>query len=256
MVCEGDILAGKVTPKSDSELTTEERLLRAIFGEKAKEVRDSSLRVPYGVNGKVVDIQRTAINAKKGVESVKVFIEQEFKIVIGDILADSDGNSGIVVEFNGELKDCDILANFTLGNTVTKTHIARRMLTARSTGPYRLTNQPQQPIGEYGGALTPQRLTYNDLIKMQNSGLIDAYQNMLLFQSKNPEQRVSLYDSIVRGLRSDIFALPSFDLNRIKALFAAACIDLVFVDKDGKEIAYSMADKAQLERLYNAGDIF
>ncbi len=97
----GDVLVGKITPKGETELTAEEKLLRAIFGEKAREVRDSSLKVPHGENGKVVDVQ--IFSRKKGHdlppgvnELVRVFIAEKRKISIGDKLAGRHGNKGVI----------------------------------------------------------------------------------------------------------------------------------------------------------------
>ncbi|MEG1867935.1 MAG: DNA-directed RNA polymerase subunit beta [Clostridiales bacterium] len=97
----GDILVGKVTPKGETELTAEERLLRAIFGEKAREVRDTSLRVPHGENGKVVDIRVfTRANGDElspGVNKlVRVYVAQKRKISVGDKMAGRHGNKGVV----------------------------------------------------------------------------------------------------------------------------------------------------------------
>ncbi|MFO7928310.1 MAG: DNA-directed RNA polymerase subunit beta [Candidatus Humimicrobiaceae bacterium] len=97
----GDILVGKITPKGETELTAEEKLLRAIFGEKAREVRDSSLKVPHGEYGKVIDVQtfsRAAGNdLPPGVnELVRVFIAKKRKISIGDKLAGRHGNKGVI----------------------------------------------------------------------------------------------------------------------------------------------------------------
>ena len=97
----GDILVGKVTPKGETELTPEERLLRAIFGEKAREVRDSSLKLPHGESGIVVDVKvYTRENAEElapGVNKVvRVFIAQKRKISVGDKMAGRHGNKGVV----------------------------------------------------------------------------------------------------------------------------------------------------------------
>ena len=97
----GDILVGKVTPKGETELTAEERLLRAIFGEKAREVRDTSLRVPHGEYGIIVDAKKfdrengdeLAHGVKK---SVRVYIAQKRKIQVGDKMAGRHGNKGVV----------------------------------------------------------------------------------------------------------------------------------------------------------------
>lgn len=97
----GDILVGKVTPKGETELTAEERLLRAIFGEKAREVRDTSLRVPHGEAGKIVDVKIfTRANNDElppGVNQlVRVYIAQKRKISVGDKMSGRHGNKGVV----------------------------------------------------------------------------------------------------------------------------------------------------------------
>ncbi|MBQ6231504.1 MAG: DNA-directed RNA polymerase subunit beta [Eubacterium sp.] len=97
----GDILVGKVTPKGETELTAEERLLRAIFGEKAREVRDTSLRVPHGAYGVVMDTKvftrENGDELPPGVnKSVRVYIAQKRKISVGDKMAGRHGNKGVV----------------------------------------------------------------------------------------------------------------------------------------------------------------
>jgi len=103
----GDVLVGKVTPKGETELTPEERLLRAIFGEKSKEVRDTSLKVPHGEGGKVIDVKvlKRAAEADEepgdelppGVNQiVKIHVAQKRKISVGDKLAGRHGNKGVI----------------------------------------------------------------------------------------------------------------------------------------------------------------
>ena len=97
----GDILVGKITPKGESELSAEERLLRAIFGEKAREVRDSSLRVPHGERGIVVDVKifsrETKDELAPGVNQlVRVYVAQKRKIAQGDKMAGRHGNKGVI----------------------------------------------------------------------------------------------------------------------------------------------------------------
>ena len=97
----GDILVGKVTPKGETELTAEERLLRAIFGEKAREVRDTSLKVPHGESGIIVDAKvfkrENNDELSPGVnESVRIYIAQKRKISVGDKMAGRHGNKGVV----------------------------------------------------------------------------------------------------------------------------------------------------------------
>ena len=100
-VTAGDILVGKVTPKGETELTAEERLLRAIFGEKAREVRDTSLRVPHGEYGTIVDVKvfnrENASELSPGVNVVvRCYIAQKRKISVGDKMAGRHGNKGVV----------------------------------------------------------------------------------------------------------------------------------------------------------------
>ena len=100
-VTSGDILVGKVTPKGETELTAEERLLRAIFGEKAREVRDTSLRVPHGEYGIIVDVKvftpENSDELQPGVRQVvRCYIAQKRKISVGDKMAGRHGNKGVV----------------------------------------------------------------------------------------------------------------------------------------------------------------
>ena len=99
----GDVLVGKVTPKGETELTPEERLLRAIFGEKAREVRDTSLKVPHGEQGKVIDVRvfsrEDAHELPPGVNQlVRVYVAQKRKISEGDKLAGRHGNKGVIAK--------------------------------------------------------------------------------------------------------------------------------------------------------------
>jgi DNA-directed RNA polymerase subunit beta len=104
-VTPGDYLVGKVTPKGETELTPEERLLRAIFGEKAREVRDTSLRVPHGERGKVIDVQilrrDDGADLPPGVnQKVRVYVAIQRKIQVGDKLSGRHGNKGVISKIN------------------------------------------------------------------------------------------------------------------------------------------------------------
>ena len=97
----GDVLVGKVTPKGETELTAEERLLRAIFGEKAREVRDTSLKVPHGAGGRVIGVNRFTREAgdelAPGVnELVRIYVAQKRKVQQGDKLSGRHGNKGVI----------------------------------------------------------------------------------------------------------------------------------------------------------------
>ena len=131
-VVAGDILVGKVTPKGETELTPEERLLRAIFGEKAREVRDTSLKVPHGENGKVIGIRvfsrEDDDELPPGVnELVRVYVAQKRKIQDGDKLAGRHGNKGVIGKVL-PVEDMPFLPDGTAVDVVLNTHgVPRRM---------------------------------------------------------------------------------------------------------------------------------
>ncbi|WP_018340281.1 DNA-directed RNA polymerase subunit beta [Corynebacterium caspium] len=128
----GDILVGKVTPKGETELTPEERLLRAIFGEKAREVRDTSLKVPHGETGKVIGVHRFSRedddDLAAGVnEMVRVYVAQKRKIQDGDKLAGRHGNKGVVGKIL-PAEDMPFMADGTPVDIILNTHgVPRRM---------------------------------------------------------------------------------------------------------------------------------
>ncbi|MFV4509551.1 DNA-directed RNA polymerase subunit beta [Mycobacterium tuberculosis] len=131
-VRDGDILVGKVTPKGETELTPEERLLRAIFGEKAREVRDTSLKVPHGESGKVIGIRvfsrEDEDELPAGVnELVRVYVAQKRKISDGDKLAGRHGNKGVIGKIL-PVEDMPFLADGTPVDVILNTHgVPRRM---------------------------------------------------------------------------------------------------------------------------------
>src|SRR6266508_1824919 len=128
----GDILVGKVTPKGETELTPEERLLRAMFGEKAREVRDTSLKVPHGETGKVIGIRvfsrEDEDELPPGVnELVRVYVAQKRKIQDGDKLAGRHGNKGVIAKIL-PVEDMPFLEDGTPVDIVLNTHgVPRRM---------------------------------------------------------------------------------------------------------------------------------
>jgi DNA-directed RNA polymerase subunit beta len=131
-VRDGDILVGKVTPKGETELTPEERLLRAIFGEKAREVRDTSLKVPHGESGKVIGIRvfsrEDDDELSAGVnELVRVYVAQKRKISDGDKLAGRHGNKGVIGKILAT-EDMPFLLDGTPVDIILNTHgVPRRM---------------------------------------------------------------------------------------------------------------------------------
>ncbi len=131
-VSPGDVLVGKVTPKGETELTPEERLLRAIFGEKAREVRDTSLKVPHGESGKVIGVRvfsrEDGDELPPGVnELVRVYVAQKRKIQDGDKLAGRHGNKGVISRILPQ-EDMPFLADGTPVDVVLNPHgVPRRM---------------------------------------------------------------------------------------------------------------------------------
>ena len=131
-VRDGDVLVGKVTPKGETELTPEERLLRAIFGEKAREVRDTSLKVPHGESGKVIGIRvfsrEDDDELPAGVnELVRVYVAQKRKISDGDKLAGRHGNKGVIGKIL-PIEDMPFLPDGTPVDIILNTHgVPRRM---------------------------------------------------------------------------------------------------------------------------------
>ncbi|WP_278261487.1 DNA-directed RNA polymerase subunit beta [Nocardia sp. AG03] len=131
-VRDGDILVGKVTPKGETELTPEERLLRAIFGEKAREVRDTSLKVPHGESGKVIGIRvfsrEDDDDLPPGVnELVRVYVAQKRKIQDGDKLAGRHGNKGVIGKIL-PIEDMPFMPDGTPVDIILNTHgVPRRM---------------------------------------------------------------------------------------------------------------------------------
>lgn len=128
----GDVLVGKVTPKGETELTPEERLLRAIFGEKAREVRDTSLKVPHGESGKVIGVRvfsrEDGDELPPGVnELVRVYVAQKRKITDGDKLAGRHGNKGVIAKIMPQ-EDMPFLEDGTPVDVVLNPHgVPRRM---------------------------------------------------------------------------------------------------------------------------------
>ena len=131
-VRDGDILVGKVTPKGETELTPEERLLRAIFGEKAREVRDTSLKVPHGESGKVIGVRVFSRDDEDDLppgvnELVRVYVAQKRKIQDGDKLAGRHGNKGVIGKIL-PAEDMPFMADGTPVDIILNTHgVPRRM---------------------------------------------------------------------------------------------------------------------------------
>src|SRR3989454_1443623 len=185
----GDILVGKITPKGESELSAEERLLRAIFGEKAREVRDSSLRVPHGERGIVVDVKifsrETKDELAPGVNQlVRVYVAQKRKIAQGDKRAGR----------HGEPFDHDVTVGYIY--MLKLAHLVEDKIHARSTGPYSLVTQ--QPLGgkaQFGG----QRFGEMEVWALEAYGASHILQEILTVKSDDIVGRVKAYEAIAKG---------------------------------------------------------
>src|SRR5207237_185635 len=210
-----DILVGKITPKGETELTAEERLLRAIFGEKAREVKDTSLRLPSGEHGKVVDV---AIFSREnndellpGVNKmIRIAVAQKRKISVGDKMAGRHGNKGVIAKilpvedmpFLPDGTPVDIVLNplgvpsrMNIGQ-ILETHLVEDKIHARSTGPYSLITQ--QPLGgkaQFGG----QRFGEMEVWALEAYGAAYILQELLTVKSDDVMGRVQTYEAIVKG---------------------------------------------------------
>src|SRR5207247_1772234 len=228
----GDLLVGKVTPKGETELTAEEKLIRAIFKEKAREVRDTSLKVPHGEGGKVIGVKTFSRDAgddlSPGVnELVRVYVAKKRKIAEGDKLAGRHGNKGVIskivpeedMPFLEDGRPVDVVLNplgvpsrMNIGQ-ILETHlgwaaahgvfadgdaVAGRNggVNARATGPYSLVTQ--QPLGgkaQFGG----QRFGEMEVWALEAYGAAYTLQEMLTIKSDDTIGRVKAYEAIVKG---------------------------------------------------------
>src|SRR5947199_167602 len=221
-VASGDLLVGKVTPKGETELTAEEKLIRAIFKEKAREVRDTSLKVPHGEGGVVIDVM--TFNRDEGDdlppgvnELVRVFVAKKRKISdvdtalvkwqdqhTGRIRMDVDKSrppgtraSGKFTLFNGRTGE-PFEEQVTVGYmyTLKLLHLVDDKIHARSTGPYSLVTQ--QPLGgkaQFGG----QRFGEMEVWALEAYGAAYTLQEMLTIKSDDTVGRVKAYEAIVKG---------------------------------------------------------
>ena len=236
-VTPGDYLVGKVTPKGETELTPEERLLRAIFGEKAREVRDTSLRVPHGERGKVIDVQilrrDDGADLPPGVnQKVRVYVAIQRKIQVGDKLSGRHGNKGVISKINPVedmpfLEDgtpVDILlsplgvpSRMNLGQ-ILETHLGwaanegwqdfkGKSKASDGAKPGTLVSTrstgpysmiTQQPLG--GKAqFGGQRFGEMEVWALEAYGASYALQELLTIKSDDTVGRVKVYESIVKG---------------------------------------------------------
>ena len=206
----GDILVGKVTPKGETELTAEERLLRAIFGEKAREVRDTSLKVPHGAYGIVVDAKVFTREAgdelSPGVnESVVIYIAQKRKISVGDKMAGRHGNKGVVsrvlpvedMPFLPNGRPLDIVLN-PLG-VPSRMNIGQVLEIHLSLAAKALGVNIETPV--FDGA---REIDIQDTLELAND-----YVNMPFDKEEAEDGEETFYDKYVDTLREDVMSYLS-----------------------------------------------
>ena len=254
----GDILVGKVTPKGETELTAEERLLRAIFGEKAREVRDTSLRVPHGEGGIVVDVKIFTRENKDelspGVnEMVRVYIAQKRKISVGDKMAGRHGNKGVVSRILREedmpflpdgtplqivLNPLGVPSRMNLGQ-VLEVHLG---LACRALGWHiatpvfdGATYEEIRECLEKAGATMAAPVDLND--PLEAYGAAHTLQEILTVKSDDIVGRVKTYEAIIKGNNIPTPGVPESFKVLIKELQALSLdIKVLAADKSVIEI--------------------
>src|SRR5205085_2431562 len=268
----GDLLVGKVTPKGETELTAEEKLIRAIFKEKAREVRDTSLKVPHGEGGKVIDVKTFSREAgddlPPGVnELVRVYVAKKRKIAEGDKLAGRHGNKGVIAKIVPE-EDMPFLEDGTSVNVDPKRpegrrcsgkvrlysgktgepfqekvtvgymyilkllHLVDDKIHARSTGPYSLVTQ--QPLG--GKAqFGGQRFGEMEVWALEAYGAAYTLQEMLTIKSDDTVGRVKAYEAIVKGENIAEPSIPESFKVLLKEMQSLA-LDVHVLSDEGREV--------------------
>ncbi|QRV01842.1 DNA-directed RNA polymerase subunit beta [Arcanobacterium phocisimile] len=216
-VSAGDILVGKITPKGETELTSEERLLRAIFGEKAKEVRDTSLRVPHGESGIVIGVKEFSSEnhdelAADVRQTVRVHIAQRRKITIGDKMAGRHGNKGVISRIL-PLEDMPFMADGTPVDIVLN------------------------PLG------VPSRMNLGQVFELHLGWVASQGWDATAAREAGEEWAVRLPDNAVVGQRDGRVATPVFDgveSNELRGL-----LDNTNLNRDGERLI-GASGKAQL----------
>ncbi len=217
-VRDGDILVGKVTPKGETELTPEERLLRAIFGEKAREVRDTSLKVPHGESGKVIGVRMFSREEDDelpaGVnELVRVYVAQKRKISDGDKLAGRHGNKGVIGKIL-PIEDMPFLPDGTPVDIILNTHGV------------------------------PRRMNIGQILETHLGWVAKAGWNIDVVGGEVPDWAENLPEELLSAPSNSIVSTPVFDgarENELQGLLGATLPNRdgdVMVDADGKAVLY------------------
>jgi hypothetical protein len=189
----GDLLVGKITPRGGALLSPEEKLLRAIFGERAGDVRDTSLRVPPGTAGAVTSVRRESPGEGE-LARIAVEVSWSRPLEVGDILVDDAGNRATVAA----IRDAHVPLQWGDGGSrrIAKAALARDRMHARSIGPYSLvTQQPLRDRGAFGG----QEVSAGLLAALVEGGLAWAAWELLTLKSDSVAGRTRAYESLVKG---------------------------------------------------------
>ncbi|MBS4923870.1 MAG: DNA-directed RNA polymerase subunit beta [Streptococcus salivarius] len=272
-VKEGDILVGKVTPKGEKDLSAEERLLHAIFGDKSREVRDTSLRVPHGGDGVVRDVKIfTRANGdelQSGVNMlVRVYIAQKRKIKVGDKMAGRHGNKGVVSRIVPREAGMDSDAKTILydGRTgepfdnrvsvgvmymIKLHHMVDDKLHARSVGPYSLVTQ--QPLGgkaQFGG----QRFGEMEVWALEAYGASNILQEILTYKSDDVNGRLKAYEAITKGKPIPKPGVPESFRVLVKELQSLG-LDMRVLDEDDYEVELRDLDEGEDDDVMHVDDL-
>jgi len=271
-VKEGDILVGKVTPKGEKDLSAEERLLHAIFGDKSREVRDTSLRVPHGGDGVVRDVKIfTRANGdelQSGVNMlVRVYIAQKRKIKVGDKMAgrrassedlwdtvreagmDSDAKTILYDGRTGEPFDNRVSVGVMY--MIKLHHMVDDKLHARSVGPYSLVTQ--QPLGgkaQFGG----QRFGEMEVWALEAYGASNILQEILTYKSDDVNGRLKAYEAITKGKPIPKPGVPESFRVLVKELQSLG-LDMRVLDEDDYEVELRDLDEGEDDDVMHVDDL-
>ncbi|NBO83807.1 MAG: DNA-directed RNA polymerase subunit beta, partial [Actinobacteria bacterium] len=245
-VAPGDVLVGKVSPKGETELTPEERLLRAIFGEKAREVRNTSLNVPHGETSPSVYVATPVFDGAHWDEASGESVHSTIQQVLGSInpesvdgkrLVGQDGKVRLRNGRTGEYYDNPITVGYMY--MLKLHHLVDDKIHARSTGPYSMITQ--QPLGgkaQFGG----QRFGEMEVWALEAYGAAYCLQEILTLKSDDVFGRVHVYESIVKGANLPEPGVPeSFKvlMKEMKAL----CLDVEVLREDGRPVELADLDE-------------
>lgn len=261
-----EVLIAKTTAVPGT--SPESRLLAAMFGDKLPvDYKDSSVLVPYNVDGVVTNVEIEYAKDKNGnqlrpkvIESVTVKVKQSIKAEVGDILVDEKGNECIVEAIKDDLQGYDLIANFPVAGKLTKKTSAKQALQYRAVGYYSVNGTPIPTREDFGAAShivadVPQYLTNGDLVKLVNQGFSEVAKNIILNQSCERFNSVELYANVVYGKKTSAFYMPYSFVNRFINFMYAMCIKPVFRDKNKRELEFSYTNISNTLNQHYGEDI-